>query len=142
MLVSFSLIELAFHPVAHSKLQQWYFGWIPESCNRQCLWQATRLSPLPSVHVISVLEIVWVLFHHQVIKQIIYICHYKSLFDQEMDHLSSTETATNTLQNIELSDFHWDHVEPIYQVSSLCQFSWSDLILVKLWHLLSEKCLR
>ena len=34
-----------------------------------------------------------------------------------VDHLSSTETPLNTLQNVKLFDFPWVHVEPIYQVS-------------------------
>ena len=54
--------------------------------------------------------------------------HNKLLFDQEMDHLSSIETEWNTLQNVELFDFHRVQVEPIYQVSSLTNF------LVMIWY--------
>ena len=61
---------------------------------------------------------------------------HKSLFDQEMDHSNSAETASKTLKNIELFDFFWVYVEPIYQDSSPCKFSWDHLILLKCWHLL------
>ena len=54
---------------------------------------------------------------------------------EEINPSIFTETASNTLQNVTLFDFH---VEPIYQVSSPYHFSWNGPILLKCWHLLSK----
>lgn len=56
-------------------------------------------------------ESVYILHHNKAIELIIYcykgsISHHKSLFDQEVDHSNFTVTASNTLQNIKLFDFH------------------------------------
>ena len=88
MPVTSNLTEQAFYPVAGSTLSQWCSGKIPESCNEQ--W-------------ISVLENVQMLCQDQAIELIIYNCHkgsifhHKSLFNQKIDHFSSTKTASNTL---------------------------------------------
>ena len=82
--------------------------------------------------------------HDQAIEPLVYNCykksifHHKLLFNREMDHLSSAETALNTFQNVAHVDIHWVHVEAIYRVCSPCQFSWEDLILLKYWHPLTE----
>ena len=93
------------------------------------------------------LENVWVLRHDKVLELIVYDCHkisifhYKSIFDQEMDHLSSAKTALNTLQNGKLFEFHWVHTAPIYRVSPPFQLSWGDPILLKCWYPLPETSL-
>ena len=56
------------------------------------------------------------------LKPIIYDCSKGSTFhhkSQGMAHMSYTDTALNTFQNVKLSDFYQVHMESICQVCSL-----------------------
>lgn len=99
-------------------------------------------SRLPESHHNFLLVQFWFLENQdQAIQLIIYYCckefilHHKSLFNQEMDHSNFIDAVSNTLQN---TDFCQVHVEPIYRVSSPCQFSCDGRIFLKCWHPLSE----
>lgn len=61
-------------------------------------------------------------------KHLFLVTYDKWLFDQEVGHSNFTYTSWNTFQHVEFLDFLWVHVEPIYRVSSLSQFSWDGPI--------------
>lgn len=48
------------------------------------------------------------------------------------------DAASNTLENVELFDFHWVYSECIYWISSSCQIFQDGPVLLKFWYRFSE----
>lgn len=77
-----------------------------------------------SNHILRLVS--WVIRYDEAIDPIVirqYMSQHMSILDQEMDHTNFPDAAWNTVQNVQLFEFHWRQVEPIYRVYSTCKFS-------------------
>lgn len=117
-----------FNKMFGGKPRQWCSTYIPENCNEYRQWRTTTQSSQSSVGVNSILKSVWVRHHDQAIDPTVYDCHkesishWKSQFDQEMDYSIFADAASNTLQNIELFDFHCVPWKPFIVFLHLANF--------------------